>query len=398
MNQRALSILGSTGSIGQQTLDLVRNHPEYYRVVALAASTNAERIIAQALEFKPSFVAVADERIAATVATALAGICTVGAGTDAVLEAASLAEAEVVVAAILGFAGLASVLKAIEAGKLIALANKESLIAGGSLLREHLRQSRATIVPVDSEHNGIYQCLSPHQDTRLVQSITLTASGGPFRNRDLTSFDAITPSEAVKHPRWEMGAKISVDSATLINKGLEVIEASYLFDLPANAIGVLIHPESIVHALASFADGSTLAVLYEPDMRVPIFHAIEKLCFHRHVHENRTAKPLNLADISSLHFDAVDNRRFPGLQLCYQALLSGKNAPLVLNAANEVAVQSFLDGKCGFTQIAESVAAVLAETPLKDLSDFKAVVDTDMSARVEAQTWIERHGKTTALS
>lgn len=395
--QTALSILGSTGSIGQQTLQIVRDHPEQYKVLCLTGGNNWQLLVEQALEFKPQIVAMADTQAAQYAAKELGETVKVLSGEAGILHAASMPQSDIVVAAIVGFAGLRSVIEAIRCDKAIALANKESLIAGGALLQATLRTSKSKVVPVDSEHNSIFQCLDDKDSKRRASKIFLTASGGPFLNRPLNTFSSITPGEAVKHPRWSMGAKISIDSATLVNKGLEVIEAAYLFDLPAHSIEILVHPESIVHGLVDFVDGATHAVLYPPDMKVPIFHALETLRgAGTPIANNRSVAELLLSEGKSLNFLAVDHARFPAVDLCYAALREGKSSPILLSGANEVAVEYFLQNKCQFPQIAEVISAVLNTAKLREVSDFEDVVSIDNAARTLANTWLDKYAKAPA--
>lgn len=385
-----LSILGSTGSIGRQTLDIVRAAPERFSVVALSANSNADLLIEQAREFKPQMVALADPRAAARAAAELGPLCRVVAGVEGNLEAAVLPEVTIVVAAIVGFAGLRPVLAAIEAGKNIALANKEALVTAGSIVIGGAQKSGSLIMPVDSEHNSIYQCLLGRQPEDQIKKIVLTASGGPFLNRSAAELETISPAAAVRHPRWNMGPKISVDSATLMNKGLEVIEAAHLFDLPGEQIEVLIHPQSLVHGLVEFKDGSIIAAIYETDMRVPISFALSALAapqpaFRRGARLNQSlADPLNLAARGRLEFSAPDERRFPALRLCYEVLKRGGTAPVILNAANEAAVAAFLGGEIGFTSIYKIVERTVSTCAITDYDNIIQIEEADAIARLTA--------------
>ena len=346
-----LTILGATGSVGRSTLDVVARHPDRYRVFALGAHRQDALLAEQCLRHQPRYAVLADEaaarRLRATLAEA--GCPTeVLAGAQALVEVAQAPEVDAVMAAIVGAAGLPAVIAAGRAGKRILLANKESLVMAGEVFLAACAQGEATVLPIDSEHNAVFQCL-PHgrADGPEVRRILLTASGGPFRTASLAEMAGATPEQACAHPNWSMGRKISVDSATMMNKGLELIEAHYLFGLPDARLEVLVHPQSIVHSLVEYTDGSMLAQLGNPDMRTPIAHAL--------AHPERIdsgVSPLDLAGIGRLDFEAPDPVRFPCLRLAYQALSAGGGAPCVLNAANEVAVAAFLERRIGFREIA----------------------------------------------
>ena len=379
VERRRLSILGATGSIGDSTLRVVEQHPEQFEIVVLTAQTNADKLIALAKTHRPEMVAIGDARHAADVKAALAPLgIKVCAGPEGIVEAAEV-YADITMSAIVGAAGLLPTLKAIEHGRSVALANKEALVCAGSLVAHRCRQYGTTLLPVDSEHNAVFQVLaSEHRSA--VEKITLTASGGPLLHRPLESFASITPEEAVKHPRWNMGAKISVDSATMMNKGLELIEAHYLFDMPSAQLDVLIHPESIVHSLVHYADGSVLAQLGMPDMAIPIAYALGW--------PNRLAVAtprLDLAKAAALHFSLPDALRFPALGLARAALIEGQHAMIALNAANEVAVAAFLAKKIAFTAIAECVERVLTSTPMSAITTAEDVLEADMLARTRAK-------------
>ena len=345
---RKIAILGATGSIGKSTLDLVERSPERFEVVAVTAATNVEVLANIARRTHAKLAVIADEARFRELEQLLAGSgCQAAAGEQALIAAAS--EAELVIAAIVGCAGLRPMMAAVDAGKTIAIANKEALVTAGRLMIDAARASGATLLPVDSEHNAIFQCLagSRRED---VSRLVLTASGGPFRTASAEFISAATPEQAVAHPNWSMGAKISVDSATLMNKGLELIEAHYLFDLPSSRIDVLIHPQSVIHSMVEFVDGSVLAQLGSADMRIPIAYA---LAWPERI--ETPAQRLDLASIARLDFEKPDLERFPALRLARSALESGGAAPIILNAANEISVASFLAGRIRFNEIVRLV-------------------------------------------
>jgi len=350
---RKISILGATGSIGTSTIDLVERNREQFEVTAVTAATNVEKLADIARRTGAKLAVVADERRLGDLQGLLSGTgCRAAAGENALVEAA-VAEADLVIAAIVGCAGLKPVMAAVECGKTIALANKEALVTAGALMMDAAAAKGATLLPIDSEHNAIFQCLA---GSRLndVSRIILTASGGPFRSATAQYIEAATPAQAVAHPNWSMGAKISVDSATLMNKGLELIEAHYLFGLPSEQLDVVIHPQSVIHSMVEFVDGSVLAQLGSPDMRTPIAYAL--------AWPGRIATPakrLDFAAVGRLDFETPDLQRFPALGLARHALESGGAAPIVLNAANEIAVASFLDGQIRFTDVAAFVQEAL---------------------------------------
>ena len=351
---KVLSVLGSTGSIGTATLDVVRHFPERFRVVALAAGRNVELLRRQALEFRPKLLAVAEEEAARWLAAQLPGV-EVLAGEEGRVAVATHPEATTVVAALVGALGLPATYAAARAGKELLLANKETLVVAGEVVMQAVRRAGGRVIPVDSEHNGLFQALQvgpPGTARRLV----LTASGGPFRLTPLAELARVTPEQALAHPTWRMGPKITVDSATMMNKGLEIIEAHHLFGFPPEAIEVVVHPESRIHALVEYADGTLIAQLSINDMRFPILYAL--------AYPERLPTPfgrLDLVGLGELHFAAPDPQRFPCLQLAREALLAGGTAPAVLNAANEVAVELFLAGKLPFLGIPELVRRVLEE-------------------------------------
>jgi 1-deoxy-D-xylulose-5-phosphate reductoisomerase len=383
-----VTVLGSTGSIGVSTLDVVSRHPERFRVIALTANGNVDRLAEQCRRFRPRYAVMADRGAAARLAELLGGMPggpQVLGGVEGLEQVASLAETQYVMAAIVGAAGLRPTLAAARSGKRVLLANKESLVMAGALLMEAIEDSGAELLPIDSEHNAIFQCLPGGFRRGLpevgVERILLTASGGPFREWPAERLAAVTPDEACAHPVWRMGRKISVDSATLMNKGLEVIEACWLFGTSPDRVRVVIHPQSVIHSLVQYRDGSVLAQLGNPDMRTPIAHALawpERL-------ESGVA-PLDLVEVGRLEFEAVDLTRFPCLGLAFEAARTGGSAPAVLNAANEVAVAGFLDGRLGFPQIAELVDRTLQGMPLQAVEGgtLDTLLDIDRRARVLA--------------
>ena len=382
MPQR-LTILGATGSIGLSTLDVVARHPERFEVVALTAHTRVRELSQLCLRHRPRYAALTSKADAKSLASELhsAGLTTeVLAGPQAFAQLASLSEVDAVMAAIVGAAGLAPTMAAVHAGKRVLLANKEALVMAGALFMTEVQQAGASLWPIDSEHNAIFQSLPADYagrfDARGVRRILLTASGGPFRSTPLSQMQAITPDEACAHPKWVMGRKISVDSATMMNKGLEVIEAHWLFNAPADRIEVVIHPQSVIHSMVEYVDGSVLAQLGNPDMRTPIAHA---LAYPERIEAGVAS--LNLFTIGQLTFEPPDEQRFPCLALAYQALRAGDSAPAILNAANEVAVASFLGNRLPFLRIADVIAAVLDRIPVSALPDIDAVMAADAEAR-----------------
>ena len=373
--KRRISILGATGSVGTSTLDLVERHPDRFEVIALTAATNAAALADCARRTGAKLAVIADERKLPELRAALAGTdCRAATGLDAMLEAAA-GDAEWVMAAIVGCAGLEPVMAAVEAGRTIALANKEALVTAGSLMIDAAKRTGATILPVDSEHNAIFQCLAGNSDDGVAKLI-LTASGGPFRTWTKADMDAARPEQALKHPNWSMGAKISIDSATMMNKGLELIEAFHLFGLPSDRIDILIHPQSVIHSMVEYVDGSTIAQLGSPDMRIPIAHA---LAWPERI-ETR-AEPLNLIKIASLTFEATDPERFPSLRLARAALESGQGEAIVLNAANELAVAAFLDRRIPFGAIAATVERAIEQADAPAPSSIADVIELDLAVR-----------------
>ena len=344
--KKKIAILGSTGSIGTQTLEVIAAHPEHFEVETLTANHNAELLAQQAIRFQPNAVVIGNKEMYIRLKELLAHHpVKVYAGYDAIAQVAALPSADMVVAAMVGFSGLMPVVKAIEAGKHIALANKETLVVAGEWITKLAMQHQVTILPVDSEHSAIFQCLQGEQYNPIAKLI-LTASGGPFRAKTAGELLHVTKEEALRHPSWNMGAKITVDSATLMNKGLEVIEARWLFDVPTERIEVLVHPQSVIHSMVAFADGSVKAQMGVPDMRAPIQYALS------YPFRLTSDFPcLNLAEYATLTFEQPDMQRFPALGLAFEALKTGGNCPCVMSAANEAAVQAFLDGHIGFTDI-----------------------------------------------
>jgi 1-deoxy-D-xylulose-5-phosphate reductoisomerase len=378
--KRRLTILGATGSIGKSTLDLVDRNPERFEVVAVTAGTDVEGLAAIARRTGAQFAVVADESRLSDLQDRIAGTgCRAAAGDAALIEAAN-ADAELVIAAIVGCAGLRPTMASVEAGKTVALANKEALVTAGQLMTRAAQASGATLLPVDSEHNAIFQCLAGGR-IGDVSKIILTASGGPFRTASAELIAAATPAQACAHPNWSMGAKISVDSATMMNKGLELIEAHYLFGLPSERMDVLTHPQSVVHSLVEFVVGSVLAQLGAPDMRIPIAYA---LAWPERI--GTPAQRLDLAAIARLEFETPDLARFPALRLAREALEAGGAAPVVLNAANEVAVAGFLGGRLRFPEIAEFVRRALEATNASAPRTIEDVLEIDRATRARVET------------
>lgn len=390
MTQQVLTILGSTGSIGESTLDVVSRHPEKFRVFALAGHRQVDKLAAQCKQFRPEYAVVGDAGHAAELEKKLKqeGIDTqVLYGSQALIDVASADEVSGVMCAIVGAAGLPSALAAAQKGKTIYLANKETLVVSGALFMETARQNGATVLPIDSEHNAIFQVLPRDYTGRLnehgINSIILTASGGPFLNTDLSTFDSITPEQAVKHPNWSMGRKISVDSASMMNKGLELIEAHWLFNCPPEKLEVVIHPQSVIHSMVRYRDGSVLAQLGNPDMRTPIAY-----CLGLPERIDSGVGELDFGALSALTFQKPDFNRFPCLKLAYQAMNAGGAAPCVLNAANEVAVAAFLDKRIKFTDIAKVVAHCLAQDFSDGRHDIEGLLAQDAQTRRQAREFM----------
>lgn len=394
MTPQVLTILGSTGSIGESTLDVVSRHPEKFRVFALAGHKQVEKLAVQCRTFSPEYAVVADAEHAARLDALLKrdGAATqVLHGAQALIDVASADEVSGVMCAIVGAAGLPSALAAAQKGKTIYLANKETLVVSGALFMETARANGAAVLPIDSEHNAIFQVLPRDYTGRLnehgIRSIILTASGGPFLTADLGTFDSITPAQAVKHPNWSMGRKISVDSATMMNKGLELIEAHWLFNCPPDKLEVVIHPQSVIHSMVRYRDGSVLAQLGNPDMRTPIAY-----CLGLPERIDSGVGDLDFDALSALTFQKPDFDRFPCLKLAYEAMNAGGAAPCVLNAANEAAVAAFLDGQIKFTDIVKTVAHCLAQDFSDDLGNIENLLAQDAVTRRQAQEFIAALG------
>lgn len=391
-NTQAITILGATGSIGASSLDVLERHPGRYSIFALTAHRQAEALLRLCLRFSPRYAVLSGtgEDAAVRASFQRAGCHSeLLFGPDALSLVAAHEACRVVIAAIVGAAGLPATLAAASAGKKLLLANKEALVMAGDLFMRSVREAGAELLPIDSEHNAVFQCF-PHvagsaRAISSVRRILLTASGGPFRTAPLESLAGVTPEQACAHPNWDMGRKISVDSATMLNKGLEVIEAKWLFGVGPDAIEVLIHPQSIVHSLVEFLDGSVLAQMSNPDMRVPIAHA---LGFPERIDSG--ARALDLAAIGKLTFERPDLKRFPCLGLAYEALALGGTAPAILNAANEIAVEAFLAGRLPFTAIAAVIAQALESIPSVAAADIATVLDADARARRVARTGAAR--------
>ena len=388
---QSLTILGSTGSIGTSTLDVVARHPERFRIFALSGHSQTAKLAEQCLAFHPQYAVTANEAQAAELRAQLAAAgcqTEVLHGEQALCDIAAAPETDGVMAAIVGAAGLPPTLAAARTGKTIYLANKETLVVSGSLFMQTAAQSDARILPVDSEHNAIYQVLPPEKGYLKhngVQSIILTASGGPFLHTDLADYPAITPEQAVKHPNWQMGRKISVDSATMMNKGLELIEAHWLFNCPPEKLETVIHPQSVVHSMVRYADGSVLAQMGTPDMRTPIAYCLglpERIA--------SGVPPLDFAALSALTFETPDYRRFPCLELAYQAMQAGGGVPCVLNAANEIAVAAFLANRIRFTDIAHTVRHCLEQDFSGSHHSLEGLLDLDAAARRAAEAFVQQ--------
>ena len=373
-----LAILGSTGSIGTQTLDVVRDLPEMFRVAVLAANTSDKKLEAQIEEFRPELAVLADEAAAARLKARYKGATKILGGEDGLVAAAVFPAVDMVVTSLMGFAGLAPTLAAIRAGKNIALANKETLVAAGELVRREASAHGAAILPVDSEHSALFQCLQGEK-REAVESLILTASGGPFRGRRKESLAGVSIGDCLKHPTWSMGRKITVDSATLVNKGLEVIEAHWLYDMPYDKIKVVIHPQSIVHSMVAFQDGAVMAQLGVPDMRLPIQYALtypERMA--------STLERLDFARLGALTFEEPDTKTFRGLAIAIEAGRAGGTAPCVMNAANEIAVAAFLDGSIGFLDIYDIIEQTLSARSVRPAESFEILREEDAWARAYA--------------
>jgi 1-deoxy-D-xylulose-5-phosphate reductoisomerase len=382
-NIQKICVLGSTGSIGVSTLDVIARHPGRYQIFALTAHSQVRKLAEQCDQFKPEVAVVGSASAAAELQILLREKklnTEITFGPEALCEVARSSRCDTVMAAIVGAAGLPASMAAAKAGKKVLLANKEALVMSGQLFIDAIKHSGAVLLPIDSEHNAIFQCLprpySRQPSKHGIHKIILTASGGPFLNREIASLDQVTPDEAVAHPNWVMGRKISVDSATMMNKGLEVIEAHWLFATPAEQIEVLIHPQSIIHSMVSYDDGSVLAQLGNPDMRTPIAFG---LAYPERIDSG--VAPLDLTKVMQLNFQTPDFDRFPCLSLAYAALKEGGSSPTILNASNEVAVQAFLDGKIGFRMIDQIIARVMDSSAMSGALDMEAVLECDKQAR-----------------
>ena len=382
---KQLCILGSTGSIGTQTLDVVRAYPERYGVYALCANRSIDLLVAQAKEFHPEVVCIADESLYEALSSQLSAIHFEGkvwTGADAIAEVVTMGSVDIVVAAMVGYAGLRPTIEAIKAGKTIALANKETLVVAGEIICELALQHHAPILPVDSEHSAIFQSLVG-EDRSEIEKILLTASGGPFRTFTCEQMETVTAADALKHPNWEMGAKITIDSASMMNKGFEVIEAKWLFGVPVEKIEVLVHPQSIVHSAVQFTDGAIKAQLGAPDMRLPIQYALS--------FPERLSSDFPRADLfalKNLTFEKPDLERFPNLGLAYEAMRRGGNIPCVLNAANEVANLAFRENRCGFLQMSDIISETMAKAAFIAKPTYEDYVATDLEARKIANSFI----------
>ena len=376
MHKRQIALLGSTGSIGTQALDVVRDNTDRFEIYALVARQNVDLLAQQAREFRPEVVVIADEQYYAPLKEALADLpMKVWAGADAIADVVQMAPVDVVLTAMVGYAGLRPTLAALEAGKAVALANKETLVVAGELVTATARRTGAPILPVDSEHSAIFQCLVG-QDASAVEKVILTASGGPFRTTTREALADVTPAEALRHPNWSMGAKVTIDSASMMNKGFEMIEARWLFGLLPEQIEVVVHPQSIVHSMVQFADGAVMAQLGTPDMHLPIAYALA------YPHRLRSAAPLlDFAQLSTLIFEAPDRERFRNLDYAYEAARRGGNMPCILNAADEVAVAAFLSGKIGFLAMSDLIAETMARTTFIATPTYDDYVLTDAEAR-----------------
>ena len=383
-HKQTVAILGSTGSIGTQTLDVINQHSELFEVYALTAHSNIDLLVEQAKRYRPEVVAIADERHYKTLREALDRLpIKVFAGADSICQIAAMSPIDTVVTAMVGYSGLLPTVRAIEAGKKIALANKETLVVAGELVTDLALRNRVDIVPIDSEHSAIFQCLVGENENS-VEKLILTASGGAFRDTPKDDLRLATAADALRHPTWKMGAKITIDSATMMNKGFEVIEARWLFDIPIDKIEVIIHPQSIVHSMVQFCDGSIKAQLGQPDMRHPIQYA---LTFPDRL--NAQVKRANLADIHQLTFEKPDYEKFRNLRLAYDALRRGGNIPCILNAANEVAVDAFLKGKIGFFAMSDIIEQTISETAFISSPTLDDYIATDREARARSSEKIK---------
>ncbi|HNW97678.1 MAG TPA: 1-deoxy-D-xylulose-5-phosphate reductoisomerase [Bacteroidales bacterium] len=381
--KKRIAILGSTGSIGKQTLEVIKQHPENFVAEVLTSNTNADLLIEQAIEFKPNCVVIADDKLYKKVSDALAShSIKVFAGMDAVAQVAEMGNIDIVLTALVGFAGLEPTLNAVNAGIPVALANKETLVVAGEMVTAAAKEKGVNIYPVDSEHSAIFQCLAGEFHNK-IEKIYLTASGGPFRGMSKEELEKVTPAMALKHPNWNMGAKVTIDSATLMNKGLEVIEARWLFNLTAEQIDVIVHPQSIIHSLVQFTDGSMKAQMGLPDMRLPIQYA---LSYPLRLESN--LKRFNFTDYPQLTFEKPDLNNFRNLKLAYSAMKKGGNMPCILNAANEIVVYAFLKEKISFFKISEIVERCMEKISFKEKPSLEDYFHTDKETRAFAKEMI----------
>lgn len=381
--KRVIAILGSTGSIGMQTLQVVEEHPECFEVYALTANEKVEELIAQARKFQPEAVVIANETKYGQLKEALQDLpIKVYGGYEAICQVVQSQPIDIVVTALVGFAGLRPTIEAIKAGKAIALANKETMVVAGELINRLAHQYRTPILPVDSEHSAIFQCLAGETDNQ-IEKLILTASGGPFRTFSKKELETVTKEQALKHPNWNMGAKITVDSASMMNKGLEVIEAKWLFGVCPDKIEVVVHPQSVIHSMVQFADGAVKAQLGTPDMRLPIMYALSYP-----VRLPSTFGRLDFAAMKELTFEAPDLERFPNLQLAYHALKMGGNMPCVLNAANEVCVSAFLRDKIGFTEMSRIIERAMQSVDYQLNPTLDNLIATDCATRRIVEGWL----------
>lgn len=395
-----VTILGSTGTIGQQTLDVIARHPARFNAFALAANNNVQGLLKQCFAFKPRYAVLLDEQAAQQLAQLLReanSVTEVLVGMQGLEFVSSCDEVHTVMAAIVGAAGLKPAMAAAHAGKRILLANKETLVMAGSLFMQAVKQGGATLLPIDSEHNAIFQVMPPVSHAHLqeggVRKIILTASGGPFRSYSYTQLKQVTTELALKHPNWVMGAKITIDSATLMNKGLEVIEAHWLFNAQPEQIEVVVHPQSVIHSMVEYVDGSVLAQLGNPDMRTPIAYA---LGYPERIEAG--VKSLNLIEIAQLQFEQPDMERFPCLRLAYDALTLGGTASTILNAANEIAVAAFLQKSIHFLDIPHLISDALSTIPTEQVDSLEQLIDVDARARAYAHDWLASHANSEVLS
>jgi len=379
---KKISILGSTGSIGKSTIDVIKNHPDKFRIVGLAARNNVVLLEEQIRFFKPEIAAVYDDEAAETLRRKKLPV-EILSGEDGIIRVATHAEADTVVSAIVGSAGLVPTHEAIKSGKDIALATKEALVMAGSIIMNEAAKKNVRILPVDSEHSAVFQCLHG-RDMNEVDKVVLTASGGPFLGKDIAELDSVTPEDALKHPTWDMGRKISIDSATLMNKGLEVIEACWLFDLPPEKVEVILHPQSIVHCMVKFVDGSMIAHMSVPDMKGPISYALS--------YPERfggVIPKVDLAEVRDLTFFRPDEKKYPALQLTYAALRAGGTMPCVMNAANEIAVEAFLESKIAFTSITRVVSMTMTAHKVQKTDSIDTVISSSGWAKETAKDIVE---------